>query len=345
MGRKPGHAVDRALRGNAAPRHGAWRRVVAFLAQPDSISWHTRIVASWDLGALAYLGLAWALMAKADASVTRDHALSQDQSGYIIFLFVVGASCASIVAIGFVVGTIRDLPFWIRAWHLALTVAALVSSWLLIQTVFAFHYAHRYYAGPHGETAAAAPLLFPGGREPDYVDFAYYSFVVGMTSQVSDVAVASRSMRQADDDPRHPCVRVQHRRARAQHQHHCQRDLAAMQGDAKLHVTSSDPGLCCPPLSAFFSFECPLAFGIASRGLATPASAARAGLAPWWPADLSRAGLPGSRAAAAPRCVALPAAGNARGLRRRAAGSGSSGYAAHAVAPTAGYRLPAYCRW
>jgi len=169
--------------------------IVAFLMQPDSISWHTRIVASWDLGALAYLGLAWTLMAKSDARVTRDHALSQDQSGYIIFLFVVGASCASIVAIGFVVGTIRDLPFWIRAWHLAMTIAALVSSWLLIQTVFAFHYAHRYYAGPHGETSTVAPLLFPGGREPDYADFAYYSFVVGMTSQVSDVAVASRSMR------------------------------------------------------------------------------------------------------------------------------------------------------
>ena len=169
--------------------------IVAFLAQPDSISWHTRIVASWDVGALAYLGLAWALIAKADAGVTRSHALSQDQSGYIIFLLVVGASCASIIAIGFVVGTIRDLPFWARAWHLTLTVLALVTSWLMIQTMFTFRYAHRYYAGPHGEAAAAAPLIFPGGREPDYTDFAYYSFVVGMTSQVSDVAIASRSMR------------------------------------------------------------------------------------------------------------------------------------------------------
>lgn len=184
-------------------RFGAMQRLgtalgvatLAFLAQPGSISWHTRIVASWDLGALAYLGLAWALMIRADASNTRGHALGQDQSGYVIFLFVVGASCASIVAIGFVVGTIRDLQFWIRAWHLALTIAALVSSWLLIQTVFAFHYAHRYYVGPHGESTSAAPLIFPGGREPDYMDFAYYSFVVGMTSQVSDVAVASRPMR------------------------------------------------------------------------------------------------------------------------------------------------------
>jgi uncharacterized membrane protein len=179
------------------PRLGAalCAGIVAFLVQPGSISWHTRIVASWDLGALVYLGLAWMLMARADARITRDHALGQDQSGYIIFLFVVGASCASIVAIGFVVGTIRDLPFWIRSWHLALTIAALVSSWLLIHTVFAFHYAHRYYSGPRGESAAVPALLFPGGREPDYSDFAYYSFVVGMTSQVSDVQVQSRPMR------------------------------------------------------------------------------------------------------------------------------------------------------
>jgi len=184
-------------------RFGAKRRlgtalvlaVVAFVVQPDSISWHTRAVASWDLGTLAYLCLAWMLIGLSDARGTRDHALSQDQSGYVIFLFVVGAACASIVAIGFVAGTIRDLPFWARTWHLMLTITALVSSWLLIQTVFAFHYAHRYYAGPHGEPAATASLVFPGGREPDYMDFAYYAFVVGMTSQVSDVAVASRSMR------------------------------------------------------------------------------------------------------------------------------------------------------
>jgi len=195
MGKKP--AMPWIVRFGATQRLGTALCVatVAFFVQSAAISWHTRIVASWDLGALAYLGLAWTLMAKADAGVTRDHALSQDQSGYIIFLFVVSASCASIVAIGFVVGTIRDLPFWIRAWHLAMTIAALVSSWLLIQTVFAFHYAHRYYVGPTGESVTLPPLLFPGGREPDYADFAYYSFVVGMTSQVSDVAVASRTMR------------------------------------------------------------------------------------------------------------------------------------------------------
>lgn len=167
----------------------------AFLAQPEFISWHTRAVASWDLGTIIYLALAWWLIASADATGTRDHASSQDQSSYLIFLFVVSAACASIVAIGFVAGTIKELNFWPRAWHLALTVGALVSSWVLIQTVFAFHYARRYYDRAGRDTAEPAELLFPGKREPDYLDFAYYSFVIGMTSQVSDVAVSSRRMR------------------------------------------------------------------------------------------------------------------------------------------------------
>jgi len=169
--------------------------VAALLAQPNWISPHTRVLVSWDLGALVYLGLAWALVARADAKTTRDHALSQDQSGYIIFLLVVSAACAGIVAIGFMVSTLKGLAFWPRAWHLALAIAALISSWLLIQTVFGFHYARRYYAVRRHEPSESVQLLFPGNREPDYLDFAYYSFVVGMTSQVSDVAVTSRRMR------------------------------------------------------------------------------------------------------------------------------------------------------
>lgn len=192
--RRPAVRISRA---GAAQRLGIALAVavLAFAAQPGSISWHTRTVFAWDLGSLAYLVLAWLTLAGSDAEGTRSHAQAQDQRGYVIFLFVVGAACASIVAIGFVAGTIRDLPFWTRAWHLALTIVALASSWLLIQTVFAFHYARRYYGGPHYGSKVGAPLVFPGGREPDYLDFAYYSFVVGMTSQVSDVAVASRSMR------------------------------------------------------------------------------------------------------------------------------------------------------
>jgi uncharacterized membrane protein len=169
--------------------------VAVFVAQPDSFSWHTRLVASWDAGALVYLGLAWAIIGRANAHSTRAHALAQDTSGYIIFLFVLAAACSSIVAIGFVVATIKGLGFGPKAWHLALTITALLSSWLLIQTVFAFHYARRYYRDEQLRPPKPGGLAFPGGGAPDYMDFAYYSFVVGMTSQVSDVQVISPIMR------------------------------------------------------------------------------------------------------------------------------------------------------
>lgn len=125
--------------------------------------------------------MTWWPIARADARGTREHALSQDQSSFLTFLFVVSAACASIVAIGFIAGAIKELTFWPRAWHLALTVAALMTSCLLIQTVFAFYYARCYYDRAGRGSAEPKDLLLPGKREPDYLDFAYDSFVIGMT--------------------------------------------------------------------------------------------------------------------------------------------------------------------
>ena len=122
-------------------------------------------------------------------------AQAHDQNGYVIFVLVVTAASASFVAIGFLVGDIRDLSFWPRFAHLTLSISALLFSWLLIQTLFAFHYARWYYSRVAGSTTHRAGLRFPGDKEPDYLDFAYYSFVVGMTSQVSDVMVTTRQMR------------------------------------------------------------------------------------------------------------------------------------------------------
>jgi uncharacterized membrane protein len=157
--------------------------------------WHMRVLAAWDVGAAVYLARAWLLVARSDVHATRDHALAQDMSGFIIFLLIVAAACASTIAIVYAAGAIKGQESWTKAVSLALTLGALASSWLLIQTMFALHYAHRYYSWRHHDPDAAAPLAFPGRGEPDYLDFVYYSFVVGMTSQVSDVAVVSRAMR------------------------------------------------------------------------------------------------------------------------------------------------------
>ena len=153
------------------------------------------VLASWDVGVLCLLVLDWLLVARSDEQLTRLRAQRYDPNRYVIFLLVISAASASFVAIGFIVGDIRELTFWPRVGRISLSVAALLLSWLLIHTLFAFHYARLYYFQPAEQKAHLRGLRFPDDDEPDYLDFAYYSFVVGMTSQVSDVAVLSRQMR------------------------------------------------------------------------------------------------------------------------------------------------------
>jgi uncharacterized membrane protein len=167
---------------------------IFFLLEPW-VRIHSRLLICWNAGALTYLGLAWTTILRADSTMTRVRAQSHDQSGYVIFLLVVTAASASFIAIGFLVGDFRDLAFWPRAGHLTLAITALLLSWLLIQTLFAFHYARWYYSREMESKSHRGGLDFPDDREPDYLDFAYYAFVVGMTSQTSDVCVLTRQMR------------------------------------------------------------------------------------------------------------------------------------------------------
>jgi uncharacterized membrane protein len=168
---------------------------VAFMLTPEAVFYQTRALIAWNAGAIMYLALAWATIVRASAETTRLRARMQDSSRYIIFVLVLTAATISIIAIGFLVGNIKELPFWPRATRLTLCGFALLSSWLLIQTLFAFHYARRFYMSQRDPQYEPRGLRFPGESDPDFLDFAYFSFVVGMTSQVSDVAVTGQHMR------------------------------------------------------------------------------------------------------------------------------------------------------
>lgn len=114
------------------------------------------------------------------------------------FVLLAAAACASIVAAALAVDTSRTLHGGARWAHIALATAGPAAAWLLLQTVFALHYArefHRSEAASRAAAETARGLAFPGGQQPDYLDFLYFSAVIGMTSQVSDVAVTSRPMR------------------------------------------------------------------------------------------------------------------------------------------------------
>lgn len=169
---------------------------LAYVLQRHAEKSSIHVLIAWNLGVWTYLGLVAMLVGRADAHMTRLRVQTQDQRGYVIFLLVVSAAIASIVAIGFLMRDTKDLAFWPKTWHLSLSITALISAWLLIHTLFAFHYARQYYRHPVRDGGKQGDgLLFPGNQPPDYFDFTYYSFVIGMTSQVSDVAVTSRPMR------------------------------------------------------------------------------------------------------------------------------------------------------
>jgi len=127
----------------------------------------------------------------ADADLTRRRAGSFDQNAYGIFLLVTTAACASVAAIGFVMGDVKSLEFWPKALHLGLSVAALVLSWDAHPHGIRVH----LHARPASLQGPAAGLKFPGVDAPDCFDFSYYAFVLGMTSQVSDVSVTTAQMR------------------------------------------------------------------------------------------------------------------------------------------------------
>jgi uncharacterized membrane protein len=183
-----------------APRRLAYAVAAAlavFALQTAVVGSGSRFLPSWDVGASVYLALAWATILQSDAAETRLHARSQDMAAFVIFVLVLIAAFASMATITLLLEGVKELAPAAKAVHIFLSVIALVSSWLLIHTIYTFHYARRFYAVPErgDEDDERGGLDFPGTDGPDYFDFAYYSFVVGMTSQVSDVSISSHHMR------------------------------------------------------------------------------------------------------------------------------------------------------
>ena len=144
---------------------------------------------------ISFLGLSWWLMLNATPDSMRRHAQQEDAGRLMILSLITAAACASLSAIGFILHD-KGVNNQLLVLHLALSVTTIVGSWLLVHTIFASHYAHAYYkTGKSLNECKEDGLDFPGDIEPDYWDFLYFSFVIGMTSQTSDVEVTSRQIR------------------------------------------------------------------------------------------------------------------------------------------------------
>ena len=168
---------------------------VAVAVSPLPVPWPSHALLAWCAGSTTFLALAWWLAVGFDAVRTRSHAQAQDQPSALLFLLVLASVFASTAAIAVMLQQLQNLSAWALVAHLALSMVALALSWLFMQTIFAFRYAHLYYQEELRGNGSGAGLEFPGKLPPDYFDFLYYAHVVGMTSQVSDVVVTSRKMR------------------------------------------------------------------------------------------------------------------------------------------------------
>jgi len=173
--------------------------VVAFIVSillPSWFSLSTRILCIWNTGMLVFLTSTWVLMAQAPPKSMRRNAQSQDEGRLVILSIITAAACASTLAIAFILKETKGQLMSVVIPHITLAVLTIIGSWLLVHTIFAMHYAHEYYQDHQTDSnSKAGGLDFPQDLEPDYGDFLYFSFVIGMTSQVSDVQITSRSLR------------------------------------------------------------------------------------------------------------------------------------------------------
>ena len=159
--------------------------LVSFFLLPQSWMIVTRLLVAWDIAIALFLILAYAMMWQTDMSHIKRNAVVQDEGRFAILVITAVGAFASLAAIvAELSGAHGDPPVLIFA------SATIALSWAAVHTIFALHYAHEYYhAGQPGG------VMFPNDDKPDYWDFVYFAFVVGMTAQVSDVAVTDKLVR------------------------------------------------------------------------------------------------------------------------------------------------------
>ena len=171
---------------------------IVFLIFREKLTAPALILITWIGCALTVILLDWAIIFSSHPREVRKIAKLQDSSRTFLFLFITTAAVASLGAIVYLLKSTKGLPDTAKNEHILLAITAVVISWSLLHTIYTLRYAHLYYdtsTDIDGETKGIGGLQFPGKEQPDYLDFVYFSFIVGMTFQVSDVNITSRRIR------------------------------------------------------------------------------------------------------------------------------------------------------
>lgn len=173
--------------------------IIVFLISERSSSAIISFMFSWLTFAIFHLIFSWSIIFSFHPRDVKAFAEEEDSSAPFIFLFVVCAAFISLFAIIFLLQSMPDNSKHGLSLHILLSFSSVFCSWTLVHTLFTLRYAHLYYNTnnrSHVRTQPEPPgLRFPNESEPDYLDFAYFSFILGMTFQVADVEINSRRIR------------------------------------------------------------------------------------------------------------------------------------------------------
>jgi len=169
---------------------------VYFIVEIKNIDLLTHVMIGWDTFSLCMIIMSWVTFLVTSSKQIREQARVQDQAASIIFILVIISTIASFLAVLLLL-VVKHSGHESHSWRLPIAIAGMVFSWFLIHTIFTLRYAHIYY-GDHASTPDKyrGGLSFPDDATPEYIDFAYFSFVLGMTFQVSDVDITSKRFRQ-----------------------------------------------------------------------------------------------------------------------------------------------------
>jgi uncharacterized membrane protein len=165
---------------------------VAGALLPGDMRLPTRVLSGWDIGIALYLGLTYPMVIHADVARIRKRASEQDEGAFAILLLTIVATIASLVAVVFELGGLKETQAPTIG-PVLLAAATILLSWTFVHMIFSLQYAHEYYG--ERSDGKIGGLHFPGTEKPEYWDFLYFSLVIGMTSQVSDVAITSKVIR------------------------------------------------------------------------------------------------------------------------------------------------------
>lgn len=153
----------------------------------------TQVLIAWVIGAWVYLGSIFYLMGHADDESILQKARAEHEGTALLLAIVLVAAVVSVSAIVLELGASKDAKGALLVFHLALTFGTIITSWLLIHTMFAMHYTHTYYL--YKEHHKAETLDFPHDDSPDYWDFLYFSYIIGTSGQTADVEFANKKIR------------------------------------------------------------------------------------------------------------------------------------------------------